>query len=60
MKAETLFYWVSIFAVLAGGMIWLTTIDNKASAAFSSVDQNQKQFEEIRTRLTHIEDILSK
>lgn len=65
MNPEKIFYWLSIAGILFGGMAWLTTIDNKASASADAVprieakiDRNQKEFEEIRIRLTHIEDAI--
>lgn len=65
-SAEQLFYWISIASLLAGGILWLTSIDNKASAAQSSVieanqklDKVQSQYQEIRERLIRIEDKLN-
>ena len=63
--AENLFYGISILAVLVGGISWLNSMDSKAQANTDQINkmQNQldltvKQFEEIRTRLTHIEDMV--
>jgi hypothetical protein len=60
---EEWFYIITIASILFGGIAWLTNIDNKATAASedlkdlkANIEQNRKQFEEIRTRLTHIED----
>lgn len=63
---EGIFYLISIGAIVFGGLIWLTTIDNKATASVqgvnelkTKVDDDRKAFEEIRIRLTHIEDAVS-
>lgn len=66
-KIEEIFYFLTILTMLFGGVGWLMNIDNKATAANddlkemkSQVVESQKAFEEIRIRLTHIEDALSK
>lgn len=63
---EGMFYIVSIGAIVLGGVLWLTTIDNKATASVQGVfelqrkvDDDRKAFEEIRIRLTHIEDAVN-
>lgn len=69
--AEQLFYWVSIGAVACGVLLWLMTIDSKASAGVQGVaeirartqedqKQNQTQLEDIRARLIRIEDKLDR
>jgi hypothetical protein len=63
---EELFYAISILAVIVGGILWLAAIDSKATATAkeldsisTTVERSQAQFEEIRIRLTHIEDALA-
>jgi len=63
---EGVFYIVSIAAIVLGGILWLVAIDNKATASVQGVQEVQhkleddrKAFEEIRIRLTHIEDAVN-
>lgn len=74
IDGEQLFYWVSVLAVLVAVVVYLVTIDNKATAAVTSsatneaqlskvqatIDQDRKEFEEIRLHLAHIDDALNK
>ena len=65
MKLDKIFYLMCIATTFFGGVVWLANIDNKATASAaqlekvqSRLERTQVQFEEIRTRLTHIEDML--
>lgn len=60
---EKFFYFISTAAVIIGGVLWLGHIDWLASANSDDIKSlkgqevdHVKQFEEIRIRLTHIED----
>jgi hypothetical protein len=60
---EQIFYAVSVLAVVFGGIVWLATINDLASANTADIKDlksldidHTRQFEEIRTRLTRIED----
>lgn len=73
IDGEQLFYWVSVLAALVAVVMYLVAIDNKATAAVTSsatnevqlskvqatIDQDRKEFEEIRLRLAHIDDALN-
>lgn len=65
-RAEQLFYLVSCFSILVGGILWLTTMDFQAKANSQDIqvikgkqDETAREFEEIRVRLAHIEDAVS-
>ena len=67
MTYEEMFYALSIGTLLVGGILWLSSIDNKASASVAGlqsiqnkVDQDQRAFEEIRLHLAHIDDALNR
>lgn len=60
---EQPFYLISIVSVFLGGIFWLTEINFQAQANTDDIrqikvkaDETARAFEEIRTRLTHIED----
>lgn len=60
---EQIFYGVSIVVILLGGILWLASMNSLAVANSSDIKDlksqetdHTKQFEEIRTRLTRIED----
>ncbi len=60
---ENWFYIASIAAVFFGGVFWLTNLSFQGQASADDIKQiktkaeeTSREFEEIRTRLTHIED----
>lgn len=64
-SAERWFYWMSTLGVLLGGIFWLSNLNYQSQANTDDVknlkmkaEMTGSQFEEIRIRLTHIEDSL--
>jgi hypothetical protein len=60
---ETVFYAVSLIVFIVGGILWLGSMNSLATTNTSDIkdlkaqeSDHTKQFEEIRIRLTHIED----
>ena len=54
---------IGVVVIIVGAMVWLTELHSETSENSSDIkdiksmqQDTQKQFEEIRVRLTHIED----
>lgn len=64
---EQVFYVISVLVVMIGGIIWLAALNFQTQSNADDLKQMKakseevsKEFEEIRVRLTHIEDAVGR